>query len=1011
MASGIERMMYYYTEFIKHYDIPDKIERYSKLREVFKAAQDELEDTDYVTLLDVGSELAWKNTKDTVLVYAMNIEAEHVLPSNTEDFGGTKKENDLIKKTLKKYRSNEEGLLSMLWPATYILGTGCVGSYMSYQLGDIYEDKGDLKKAWYYMRQSLEWYLMNEHQVKWTNGMQRAFAKMSYDKLSDKLRDEGNLYEMFFSLSDVSDEAKRARLRFKYFIDADERNDSLLALPARELGIDYYNSGDFELAETYLTKSVECYKTMNDLSQRDRDKKSDTYRILGDLFKMKGEIQKAEKAYQSAIADYDPENNYCPTNFYIACQHLAELYIANRNNLKAARILKLSDTFDPEVKMKGAIGPYISMLENYGVSPVNDEEAALTVVVKNCIEKIKYDIAKGWSPEAIEQALNVKSIIDSHYEKFQSSSIYYELLASLGDAYMADKQHDNALACYRDVIENPQYSEPEQVLAVYANMVKIAADNGNIGNLINFADAAVDYLNDYINTGIVRLTEEYRVKLWGQIIKHITEMQGRYMEAFIDGMDVSPIPMLRMSLLTKGFLLQSANDVKNAVLATKDDKLKRLYSDLISAKDDDAPIEIIRELELKLINSPKLAKVLERQRRWNSIDYGNIRAQLKPNELAIEFVNFPVSRNYYTLHSTTNAYGAIIIAPGKDPVMIFLGSAEDFKYDFTNNTSNIYEVVWKPILDKAGECDKIYFSPSGIFNALPLEYAFPGEGLQPKAKRLTTLKNLNMNQGTGRMQNVMAYGGISYDADLLVASAQSADMVADIRSRFRGDEDMRAGFSPLPYTREEIVSIKGIMDKTGKFSVDTVSGMQATEETVKAMSGSNINILHIATHGFFWKDKRKLDKLNLKTGELSNEDLAMYGSGLLLAGGNNILKGRKLPTSAEDGILTAREIAQLDFSNMALVVLSACETGKGEISDDGVFGLQRGFKKAGTSRMLLSLQKVPDKETKELMETFYLHLSQGKTIHEAFDLARNEMKIKFPASNVWYSFILIDDVA
>ena len=95
------------------------------------------------------------------------------------------------------------------------------------------------------------------------------------------------------------------------------------------------------------------------------------------------------------------------------------------------------------------------------------------------------------------------------------------------------------------------------------------------------------------------------------------------------------------------------------------------------------------------------------------------------------------------------------------------------------------------------------------------------------------------------------------------------------------------------------------------------------------------------------------------------------------------MQGKTLPDGVEDGILTAQEIASLDFNGLDLVVLSACQTGLGEITGDGVFGLQRGFKKAGAGTLLMSLWKVDDDATRLLMTRFYHNLLSGKGKYES----------------------------
>ena len=144
------------------------------------------------------------------------------------------------------------------------------------------------------------------------------------------------------------------------------------------------------------------------------------------------------------------------------------------------------------------------------------------------------------------------------------------------------------------------------------------------------------------------------------------------------------------------------------------------------------------------------------------------------------------------------------------------------------------------------------------------------------------------------------------------------------------------------------------------------------------------------------------------------EDTGMARSGLLLAGANTSLRGAQLPPDAEDGILTAEEISHLDFRNMDLVVMSACQTGLGDISGDGVFGLQRGFKKAGANSLLMSLWKVDDTATRLLMDEFYKNLTAGKNKHDAFMSAQQFLRTtdngKFSDPRFWAAFILLDAI-
>ena len=134
---------------------------------------------------------------------------------------------------------------------------------------------------------------------------------------------------------------------------------------------------------------------------------------------------------------------------------------------------------------------------------------------------------------------------------------------------------------------------------------------------------------------------------------------------------------------------------------------------------------------------------------------------------------------------------------------------------------------------------------------------------------------------------------------------------------------------------------------------------------------------------------------------------------MLLAGANSALdpeKRKQIPDGVEDGILTAKEISRLDFKGLDLVVLSACETGLGKITGDGVFGLQRGFKKAGAQTIVMSLWKVADDATQLLMTEFFKNLTSGKSKRESFISAQNTVKEKYPDPMYWAAFIMVDDI-
>ena len=201
-------------------------------------------------------------------------------------------------------------------------------------------------------------------------------------------------------------------------------------------------------------------------------------------------------------------------------------------------------------------------------------------------------------------------------------------------------------------------------------------------------------------------------------------------------------------------------------------------------------------------------------------------------------------------------------------------------------------------------------------------------------------------------------------------------------------------------------SIEQLLNKS-QWSVNSYLNKDASEEKIKTIKSPDI--LHIATHGFFIPEKEN-EKTIVYSKDISlASDNPLTRSGLLLAGVEKNMKGNasRLP-GEEDGILTALEVMNLNLDHTDLVVLSACETGSGEIRNgEGVYGLQRAFLVSGANNLIMSLWKVSDEATQELMIGFYTQLLTTKDKVAAFHKAQLELKKKYESPFYWGAFVLI----
>jgi CHAT domain-containing protein len=334
------------------------------------------------------------------------------------------------------------------------------------------------------------------------------------------------------------------------------------------------------------------------------------------------------------------------------------------------------------------------------------------------------------------------------------------------------------------------------------------------------------------------------------------------------------------------------------------------------------------------------------------------------------------------------------------------------------NSNGLYELIWKKIESQLSDVHTIYYTPAGLLNkiniqAIPLsENTVVGE-LYNIIQFTSSKQLLNFNEQNNSLQSALIMGGIQYDKNEVNTNDQEQHKT-HARGIVHPNNRSTDNFWPLlQNTLREIHQVNEIFQENN-IKTSQYTGLNASEESFKReiKNGNSPGIIHIATHGYYFN---KLDK-DLKSLDFSTSCSfitsvnPMMRSGLVLANGNYGWKNSKpLPGHEEDGILTALEISQMNLSHTQLAVLSACETGLGEIrGNEGVFGLQRAFKIAGVKYLIMSLWEVPDYQTEELMSHFYYNLlNQKMELPVAFQNAQLELKHKYNNPYFWAGFIMV----
>ena len=283
--------------------------------------------------------------------------------------------------------------------------------------------------------------------------------------------------------------------------------------------------------------------------------------------------------------------------------------------------------------------------------------------------------------------------------------------------------------------------------------------------------------------------------------------------------------------------------------------------------------------------------------------------------------------------------------------------------------------------------------------------------------RLSSTKELVGEHNHKQFNRAALYGGLDYNQ-----LKETASGTRKTTSVWRGIAK-RGGFDPLFNTLVETQEIKELLDSKRVYT-NLYTGEKGTEESFRKLSNQNYGIIHLATHGMYVnpdgvETKKTEDNFAfLETLASANdpvkEDAILTHSFLVLSGGNRLVTRDSVSDSNNDGILTSKEISQLNLRGLDLVVLSACESALGDIDNGGVYGLQRGFKKGGANTLLMSLDKVDDEATRILMVEFYKNLMSGHSKQQSLKNAQKHLRSvengKYDDPKYWTSFIMLDGI-
>ena len=493
---------------------------------------------------------------------------------------------------------------------------------------------------------------------------------------------------------------------------------------------------------------------------------------------------------------------------------------------------------------------------------------------------------------------------------------------------------------------------------------------------------------------------------------------------------------------------------------------KALSSRLVATRPDgwqEARLHVdteANELEQQLARH---VSTLAEQKTLASATWQEVRKALKPGDAAVEFVRFP----YYDgkKQSGKTYYIALVVRPEKnEPELVQLGDAQgiegaafsEYRAEVgirkqiaalaatgssVSPWRSLYDAVWKPLEEPLSGAQRVYVSLDGALNEMPLGVLQAADGRRVmetydfrvvsstrdllRARHHSSgntailvgnprfllsdaeqLSALNRVRGAEKSEPEVLLASAVLPADSAsLTNPASGVLSRDAAERGACDPPPPAGgvLCPLPGTATEVRSI-GELLREKNWSVADYQGEQALEEVVK--NAASPRVLHLATHGFFLSDQQvKLEET--LSGKSSGLDDPMMRSGLFFAGADRTLKNEAPVEGVDTGVLTAYEATALNLQGTELVVLSACETGRGQVQNgEGVFGLGRALQEAGAEAVVMSLWSVPDRETQELMTQFYKNWLTGMDKPEALRRAqlaeRDRVKERYGEDRPYY---------
>lgn len=793
-------------------------------------------------------------------------------------------------------------------------------------------------------------------------------------------------------------------------------NDTSYAKSLNNLAQYYQSIGKFPEAETLFLKSLDIKKkqlTANDPSY------SLTLINLGILYKAIGDNNKAkillEEAYNNLknnLKEDDPE-------LVNAIFNLGILYLKTGDEEKAKPLLEKSKSIENKLNSDLKISSAQSLfnLAQLKIGLKQNQEAQ--VILDNLAQNFK------------------KKFGNTH-------PLYIQIIRTLGISYWISENYKKSFEYLQESLKLTELLYDETSLNYAMALHNFA---GLLKEMKEFTSAEEYYKKSFeiyklqIDKYFPYYSETEKAKFYLNL-KERFEMYNCFITQRVIDNPTIVGDMYDFQIATKGVLLNYTKKLRKTIYSSENKNLINKYENWIKQKEYLVKLYNMSNVEFKQtkVNLDSLelyVNNLEKELSLESSKLGNvtnttqytwkdIQKKLQPNEAAIEIIRFKFFNKGW-VDSTFYAAMVITSETKEFPVLITFENGNDMDKLYLKNYKNLikskfpdkksYSIYWEKIEEFIKDKDVVYVSLDGVYNNINLNTLLRPDGsyiLDNKSIYIVSntkdIFDLEKSQNKfSNSPNATLIGSPKFNtlvdtSDYKIRTyVQKEDLLTDENAN-------KIEIAELPGTKVELNIIGDLLSKKN-WKTTTFTEEKATENNFKSIKSTNL--LHIATHGYFFKglDNNKNDRVFGVDVEKATQN-PLLRSGLLLAGASNSLNfdfGKA--DNDENGVLTAYETMNLNLSNTNLVVLSACETGLGEVMNgEGVYGLQRAFLVSGAKSLVMSLWTVDDKATQELMTSFYNNWLGGQPIGKAFRNAQLKLKETYKEPYYWGAFVLLGEV-